>query len=462
MLRINYPNFCKNEQQYIFGVIFGEFLEINFESKIHSEKTIEITNDDHPGKLILDPVFFKEASKSWLKEESMPNLPLKTWEPSINGIKANLIDPNLPILFGNPGLIVDGENLHLNVDIFGSSFFMLSRYEELIVLDRDSHNRFAAESSIAFKAGFLDRPIINEYLEILKWCLNQLWADLEFKEKKSSNFITCDVDVPFDPSLHYLKHAIRKTGNLLIKQKKPVKAFLCFASYIAKRLGFNVNDACHNAIYWMMDVNERAGNTMAFYFIMHRTSNLDAIYDKDFKTPQLRRLFKEISRRGHEIGIHPGYETFNNPSNFKTTVLNLRKLLNEEGIHQKNIGGRQHFLRWDASKTPQLWNESSLAYDSTLSFADKAGFRCGVCYEFTMYDLINRKKLALKQRPLIVMECSIIAPRYEGLGYSDQAMKRFMYFKNVCYQFNGSFALLWHNSHFENSKDNEFYIKLIS
>ena len=60
---------------------------------------------------------------------------------------------------------------------------MLSRYEELIVLDRDSHNRFAAESSIAFKAGFLDRPIINEYLEILKWCLNQLWADLEFKEK---------------------------------------------------------------------------------------------------------------------------------------------------------------------------------------------------------------------------------------------------------------------------------------
>ena len=89
MLRINYPNFCKNEQQYIFGVIFGEFLEINFESKIHSEKTIEIANDDHPGKLILDPVFFKEASKSWLKEESMPNLPLKTWEPSINGIKAN-------------------------------------------------------------------------------------------------------------------------------------------------------------------------------------------------------------------------------------------------------------------------------------------------------------------------------------------------------------------------------------
>ena len=43
---------------------------------------------------------------------------------------------------------------------------MLSRYEELITKDRDQHNRFPATASVAFKAGFLDRPIVSEYLEI--------------------------------------------------------------------------------------------------------------------------------------------------------------------------------------------------------------------------------------------------------------------------------------------------------
>ena len=102
-----------------------------------------------------------------------------------------------------------------------------------------------------------------------------------------------------------------------------------------------------------------------------------------------------------------------------------------------------------------------MAYDSTLSFADKTGFRCGVCYEFTMYDLLNRKLFTLKQRPLIVMECTIIASRYEGLGYTEQAMQRFAYFKKVNHQFNGTFNLLWHNSHFENTQDKQFYKELI-
>ena len=118
-------------------------------------------------------------------------------------------------------------------------------------------------------------------------------------------------------------------------------------------------------------------------------------------------------------------------------------------------------MRWDTAQTPHLWEENGLAYDSTLSFADKTGFRCGVCYEFTMYDLVNRRPFKLKQRPLIVMECTIIAPRYEGLGYSEQAMQRFAYFKKVSHQFNGIFNLLWHNSHFENAQDKQFYKELI-
>ena len=47
-----------------------------------------------------------------------------------------------------------------------------------------------------------------------------------------------------------------------------------------------------------------------------------------------------------------------------------------------------------------------MEWDSTLSYADKEGFRCGVCYSYSVFDIISRKKLNLKERPLIVMEGS--------------------------------------------------------
>ncbi|MBE0471795.1 MAG: MarR family transcriptional regulator [Methyloprofundus sp.] len=466
MLTIKIPNLCQSEQRYALDILLGEFLGLVFEVETYAGDVIEITRpgdfDDgasSSAKLTLDASFFHQAHQAWLKPESMPVLPLATWTPADDGINANLVEPSVPVLFGQPGLVKNGEHLHLNLDILGSAFFMLSRYEELITKDRDNHDRFPATASVAYKVGFLDRPIVNEYLEILWQCLHQLWPDLERKERKASNFITCDTDWPFDPAVYSLKPAIKKAARLLIKDKKPIASLQAGWTYLVAKLGLKVKDNYRDSISWMMDVNEAAGNRVAFYFITHNTSKLDTA--EDFDSPRMRALFREIARRGHEIGLHPGYETYNNPTNFAKTVNKLKRVLQEEGIAQESIGGRQHFLRWDIGQTPHLWEQNGLAYDSTLSFADKTGFRCGVCYEFTMYDLVNRKPLELKQRPLIVMECTIIASRYEGLGYTEQAMQRFSYFKKVSHQFNGTFILLWHNSYFNSELDSIFYRKIV-
>lgn len=466
MLKIKIANLCQNEQRYALDILLGEFLGLAFEVESYNGDVIEITRPggDNSAKLTLDASFFQQAHQAWLKPESMPVLPLATWTPTDDGINANLVEPSIPVLYGQPypdgqpGLVKNGEHLHLNFDIFGSAFFMLSRYEELITKDRDNHDRFPATASVAYKAGFLGRPIVNEYLEILWACLHQLWPDLERKKRKASNFITCDTDWPFDPAVCSLKSAIKKAARLLIKDKKPIASFQAGLNYLAAKLGLKVKDNYRDSISWMMDVNEAAGNRVAFYFITHNTSKLDTA--EDFDSPRMRALFREIASRGHEIGIHPGYETYNNPENFTKTVNELKRVLKEVRIAQDSIGGRQHFLRWDTVQTPHLWEKSGLAYDSTLSFADKTGFRCGVCYEYTMYDLLNRKPFKLKQRPLIVMECTIIAPRYEGLGYTKQALQHFSYFKKVCHQFNGTFNLLWHNCHL-GKPDKEFYNKLI-
>ena len=61
---------------------------------------------------------------------------------------------------------------------------MLSRYEEAVLLDRDDHDRFPATASIAYKTGFLDRPIIDEYVEILWVAMKRVWPLSNFVSRR--------------------------------------------------------------------------------------------------------------------------------------------------------------------------------------------------------------------------------------------------------------------------------------
>lgn len=64
-------------------------------------------------------------------------------------------------------------------------------------------------------------------------------------------------------------------------------------------------------------------------------------------------------------------------------------------------------------------------------------------------------------RPLIAMECTIIADRYMGLGYGAEAENKFAGLKDTCRRVSGCFTLLWHNSHFSNQADFKMYQKVI-
>jgi len=46
--------------------------------------------------------------------------------------------------------------------------------------------------------------------------------------------------------------------------------------------------------------------------------------------------------------------------------------------------------------------------DSTLTYPEKEGFRCGTCYKYSVFNILTRKKLKLKEMPLEVMEGSLV------------------------------------------------------
>uniref|UniRef100_A0A3B0MH94 NodB homology domain-containing protein n=1 Tax=Arsenophonus endosymbiont of Trialeurodes vaporariorum TaxID=235567 RepID=A0A3B0MH94_9GAMM len=207
---------------------------------------------------------------------------------------------------------------------------------------------------------------------------------------------------------------------------------------------------------WIMDVSEKHNLKSAFYFICGHT---DPVYDADYKPEDIaiRKLLWQIHARGDEIGLHPSYNTYLQPQLIAQEFNRLRNLCDEEGIQQAEWGGRMHYLRWQQPITLQAWNDAKLSYDSTLGYADRAGFRCGTCYEYPAFNPITKRILDIRIRPLIVMECSVISIANMGLKIGTESTDKILQLKENCRSVGGCFTLLWHNSEFESVAKKAMY-----
>src|SRR5690606_1312947 len=107
-----------------------------------------------------------------------------------------------------------------------------------------------------------------------------------------------------------------------------------------------------NVFNWMMELSEERGLISTFHFICGTTNPAkDAKYRID--DPAIRKLMRRISARGHRIGLHPSYGTFEDPIALASEFAHLREICAREGISQDRWGARMHFLKWRTPTTPR-------------------------------------------------------------------------------------------------------------
>ena len=460
-LVVNHPAGYSEERSYIFQVLLGEFLGLDFVTCEAASKEITISCPQQgSGRLMIADDLFQTNQQTWLTPDSLPRQPLPVWDSHELGPDLVLCERTVPIIYGEPSCLVDADLHHimLDIDIFGGAFFCLSRYEELITGNRDNHQRFPAHASLASRFEFLHRPIVNEYLEILWRCLQMLWPRLERKPRKPRLLVSCDVDQPFRRTRLRGQQFNSVVGDIVLRYD-PAAAWKNFWAF--HRLNQDFRNDPFYTFEWMMDVCEAAGVKNAFYFICDVEHPVpDKRYTMD--EPGIRYLLQRIRDRGHEVGLHTNYNSYLDKGLIQREFEALLAACDREGIQQDQFGGRQHFLRWEAPTTARLWDAAGLAYDSTLCFADHTGFRCGTCYEYPFYDLQERRVLRLRERPLIAMDTIVKAERYMNLGYSARAQEVFIELKTVCSKFNGDFALLWHNNNVVRSDAREIYQNVLN
>ena len=393
-----------------------------------------------------------------------PALPCAQWTPASEGFSA--LEPQLPA----PGLAeitqplvqATPDGFKLDYDILGLTYWMLARCEEVHPPDEllDNHGRFPATSSHAFQHGYLERPIVDEWLAVLRQLVQRLWPRLQLQHHKFRTVVSHDVDAPSAYGFGRKRTVLRGMAARLLKQHDLAGALMVPRIRLASRCQLHPADP-FNTFEWLMDQSEAAGIRSAFYFICGRTDQrLDAQYEPEY--PAIRALMRRIHQRGHEIGLHPSYNTCHNPSAIASEAARLQRIATEEGIQQPEWGGRMHYLRWQWPTTALGWEQARFKYDSTLGYADRPGFRCGTCHAYPMFDPVAQRSMSLIQRPLIAMECSLISPIYLGLGYGSECLALFQRLKQLCQAVSGQFTVLWHNSHLSNPEDRKLYQVLVA
>ena len=449
---ITISNQVNVELEYIINTLIRNFLGIDFQLNYGEVNGVEISSH---GKVMKMPLPFFCVSK-WLSDVSLPKQPLSHWDVSSLDFDCKVTDKLVPVIYGKPSININKDSIDIGIDIFGSCFFMLSRYEEVIKTQRDSYDRFPAKASLAYQEGFLMRPIVNEYLEILWSCMKYLWPTLKRKNREFRTLVSCDVDFINAPSLYSIPKFVKRLGGDILKRHSPTDFIISLISFVKVQLRGESEDPYFTFNY-LMSVCERYRLKNAFYFICdHSNLKMDGeCYNMNSK--KVRALLSEIHERGHEIGLHTSFDTYKNRKQTRKEFNILLDVCKQEGIIQKEWGGRQHYLRWKSSQTAVNWSQAGLNYDSTLGYADHVGFRCGTCYEYPLYDLENRKVLSVVERPLILMECSLIDDKYMGKGYTKEAYQIANDLKSKCRLYDGDFTLLWHNSSFENINDRNLF-----
>jgi hypothetical protein len=431
---------------------FGHSFELNLQDA-NNRLALVLPGHARFITLTLDGIAFSRSDSE---------MPFSKWDAAALGWATALPGP-LPAPGANcllHPLITETETgFFCGYDILGLTYWMLTRQEEVSRTDLDDHGRFPATASHAYKHGYLERPIVDEWLLILGQVIERTWPGIELKKNQFSMKVSHDVDGPS-------RYAFRTTCGMLRAMAGDVMKRGDFKSaLLAPWVRMKSQNALHpadpaNTFDWIMDISERNGLTSAFYFICGRTDpSKDADYEPEH--PAIRELMRRIHKRGHEIGLHPSYSSYQTPSIIKHEIERLRRIAAEEGIDQTEWGGRMHYLRWEQPTTLRAWADAGMTYDSTLGYADLPGFRCGTSFEYPAFDPVSGDVLELRVRPLIAMECTVMAPKYMGLGMGEHALNKFIQLKEACFCVNGSFTLLWHNSEFDLAVKRNLYKSIL-
>lgn len=423
----------KKIRQYLIDFLVGS-LWVQSEGDDRFQRRFEaIGYTDDPEQMKLYPIviipsgFFK--MDIYGTEESIPTLPLKTWR-------------GIPLLFGEPReeWSADGSQLIIYADLLASTYFLISRYEEMYRRsERDSYGRFPGKSSLPYRAGFLHRPIIEEYGEALRQILLETGIaerhNLRLEERPQT---FCRVNLTHDLSRPYNYRGWRSFLRAWLKQKKsPLEA---------ARLSFSadIEDdyfTFPKFLKWDRNTCDSLGRDRSDIFLFIRMPSRHPL-DKPYYSLHslyLRRILSIAAKHKVLLALQCSYA-----AGHQSELISKERHQFEKAFRQRPRGLRHNKLTSCEPEDLLQAYVSGFRNDYSMGYADVVGFRLGTCRPVKFINPNTRLLTELILHPLVLRDLTLSDQRYMALE-QDEAERIAHDLIRTTARYNGELTLLWHN-----------------
>ena len=214
-------------------------------------------------------------------------------------------------------------------DLLKSVFHLLSGYEEVKNGRRDAYGRFPYVESLQARLGIIQKPVVNYYMEIILDGLREFCekGGIAFRRKEIFErpvlMLSHDVDLldayDFKETAYKFKQLAGLAESPYPFRGKAADAFTALYHFL--------NPFSETNPFWSFDRLmewEAERKIHSTYYFLER----DGKYDNsryNFHEPRIRKLIKELSDRGHEIGIHGTMQSWDDPEALNSTLNRLEE-----------------------------------------------------------------------------------------------------------------------------------------
>lgn len=333
--------------------------------------------------------------------------------------------PPQKLLFETEVKLFDFTNLEH--DYLAMIFFLLTRYEEYVVEDRDEYDRFPSSASYLAKTNRLNLPWVDVLIENLKKSLLDKYPSLKFKEKQAQKQLTIDIDQAY---LYKNKGFKRFVGANLRDALK-----FDFKTIVQRKLtyfGFKKDpwDVYAEVKSWF----DKTDQQPIVFFQVGDYGEFDK--NVHYQNSGFRHLIQRVAKWA-EIGLHPSYQ-----SNVDMDALKEEKNRLGKIVHQAITKSRQHFIKLNIPTTYYQLLSIGITDDYSMGFPDDVGFRAGTAHTFNWYDLNNETVTDLRIHPFCAMDVTL--KNYLMLSPA-QAIKLLNELYQTIAHTGGCFRLICHN-----------------
>ncbi len=307
-------------------------------------------------------------------------------------------------------------------DLFAAAFYLVSRYEEYIITERDAHGRFPATASLACRSGFLDQPVIDIWVTALFDFLKEHYPDFQVPERRMRFIPTMDVDLPY---LFKANGLIRNNGRRLkhIFRGSFKTVFRSFGKFDP----FDTYD---------LVLDGHPGMTPEFRIFVLMQSKGRYNPSARVASKRFQQLMKKLSAKSM-LGLHPSYSSMDDPFIFRKELRRFKHLTGRPAERS-----RQHFLRFNVPATYNMFLFEELHEDYSMGYSTHPGFRAGTSVPFEFYLLGKEKTTGLRIFPFSIMDIGLRDHLRLDAGEAPEYLESWM---NMIRKHGGYFIPVIHN-----------------